>query len=70
MKQDTDFLRGWKEIQAYLKMSRNSIIRYGYPVHCESDNDKTMVFAIKSQLIEWAKIKPLIKKKSVQIDRD
>lgn len=54
---DKEFLRGWKDIEAFLGMSRKTIIRCGYPIRKEGDETeaKASVFALRSELLCHAK---------------
>lgn len=48
-----DLLRGWKEIESFLRLSRKAIRKSGYPVHRETGSrnpGRSPVFAFKSEL--------------------
>lgn len=50
---EPEILRGWKEIEEYLRMTRKSILRAGYPVHHEGTSRRN-VYAIRRELLEYA----------------
>ena len=54
---DTDALRGWKEIAAYLKASERSVTRWestrGLPVHRVPGSGRDAVFAQRRELEAW-----------------
>lgn len=50
---EPDILRGWKEIEEYLRMGRKAIRRAGYPVRYEGGSRRN-VFALRHELLEYA----------------
>lgn len=50
---DPEILRGWKEIEEYLRMGRRAIRRAGYPVRYEGASRRN-VFALRHELLEYA----------------
>lgn len=52
----TDILRGWKEIESYLKMDRKAILRHHYPIHYEGSGKlmRRNIFAVRQELLEHA----------------
>lgn len=61
---EPDILRGWKEIEKYVGMTRKSILSCGYPVHKEDRDckDCVSVFAVRKELLDFALGKPLVTK--------
>lgn len=53
---DSDILRGWKEIECYVGMTRKAILRAGYPVRYEDNPSvrRPSVFAIRKELLDHA----------------
>lgn len=55
---ENDILRGWKEIEAYLGVSRKTVLLQCYPVRREGSGKSGglgSVFAFKNELIEYAR---------------
>ena len=50
---DPEILRGWKEIEAFLRMGRRAIRRAGYPVHLEKAPGVKLprVYAFRAELL-------------------
>lgn len=60
---ENDILRGWKEIEAYLGLSRITARAQGYPVRREGSGKSGGfggVFAFKSELIEYARQRNMV----------
>lgn len=59
---DKEILRGWKEIEAYLGLTRPIIVDCGYPVHREVRKGRVSVsvFASKKELLDFALGRPII----------
>lgn len=60
---EKDILRGWKEIEAYLGISRTTARVHGYPVRREGSGKSGGpggVFAFKSELREYARQRKMI----------
>lgn len=53
---DPEILRGWKEIEEYLRMGRKAIRRAGYPVHFEVGPGVKLprVYAFRAELLAHA----------------
>ena len=49
---ERDILRGWKEIEAALRLSRQTIRACGYPIHTERHKNRKgrSVYALRSEL--------------------
>lgn len=49
---DSNILRGWKEIESYLRLTRKAIRACGYPVRREFGKRRKVwsVYALKSEL--------------------
>lgn len=45
-------LRGWKEIENYLNLSRKTIVAHGYPLH-KGGPANSQVFAISGELFRY-----------------
>lgn len=56
---EPDILRGWKEIEAFLGMTRKTILASGYPIRCEGGEGVTRrsVFAFRSELMAHSRSK-------------
>lgn len=56
-------LRGWKEIEAALGLTRQSILACGYPVRHErhTDGRRGNVFAFRDELARFMARKPKVK---------
>lgn len=52
-----DILQGWKEIEAYLGLTRKTILKMGYPVRKEggTGTSQERIYAIREELFEHAK---------------
>lgn len=50
---ESEILRGWKEIEEYLRMGRRAIRRAGYPVRYEGASRRN-VYALRRELLEYA----------------
>lgn len=52
-----DVLRGWKEIEDFLRMGRKAILRARYPVRCErgAAMKRPSVYAFRGELLEHAR---------------
>lgn len=61
---EPDILRGWKEIERYVGLTRKNIISCGYPVHREerAGRDGVSVFAVRRELLDHALGRPLLTK--------
>ena len=57
MRFNDNLLRGWKAIEAELKMTRKAIIDCGYPIRREVHTDGTVgnVYAFKDELMKFAR---------------
>lgn len=53
---EPDILRGWKEIERYLRMGRKAILRAGYPVRRENSpgTRRPGVFAVRQEILAHA----------------
>lgn len=58
MEKKIQFLQGWKEIEAYLRLGRRAIIARGYPVRKSLTGG---VMADKKELDEWSERMAYIK---------
>ncbi len=58
----TDILRGWKEIEAYLRMKRKAILRNGYPIRFEGGDteQRRNVFAVRGELLRHARTRACV----------
>ena len=45
-------LTGWKEIEKYLGLHKETIVRHGYPVHKAPGGKSSTVFAFTKELLE------------------
>lgn len=45
-------LQGWKEIENYLGLHKETIVRHGYPVHKAPGGKSSTVFAFTKELLE------------------
>ena len=61
---EPDILRGWKEIEKYVGMTRQNILSCGYPVHREEREgmNGVSVFAVRRELLDYALGRPLVEK--------
>lgn len=61
---EQDLLRGWKEIERYIGLTRPTILDCGYPVRRECRKGRTgvSVFASKKELRDFALSRPMIAK--------
>ena len=56
MSDGKEILRGWKEIEAFLRLTRKTIIAGSYPVHFHRGAaNGRRVYAFKSELWDFAK---------------
>lgn len=47
-------LNGWKEIEKYVGLHKEAIVRHGYPVHKAPGGKSSTVFAFTKELLEHA----------------
>lgn len=57
MPEKDEILRGWKEIENLLRMTRRTIIACGYPVRRERHTNGSMgsVYAFRDELLKFAR---------------
>lgn len=65
-----EILRGWKEIEAFLGITRPSILAAGYPVRREGFRKNAAVFALRKELLDFARGRPFIGEKMLEEERD
>lgn len=55
LSQQSEILRGWKEIEDFLRLTRKTIIANGYPLHShKGPRNRKRIYAIKRELLDFA----------------